>query len=63
VRHEEHEEERRRLLEAGWEARLRAGLIVWRKPGGRGSWHTQDVAMEVLKAVEQEGSEGDGSAT
>ena len=63
MRREEHEEGRRRLLEAGWEARLRAGLIVWRKPGGRGSWYTQDVAMEILKAVEQEGEEGDGIAT
>jgi hypothetical protein len=29
------EEERTRLLEAGWESRLRGGLIVWRRPGGR----------------------------
>jgi hypothetical protein len=54
------EEERTKLLEAGWEARLREGLITWRRPGGQGSWYSQRVAVELLEflAEEQDGKEG-----
>jgi len=48
------EDRRRRLLAAGWKSRLRGGLIVWQRPDGRGSWYTQDVAMQVLEAMEGE---------
>jgi hypothetical protein len=47
------EEERMRLLEAGWELRLREGLMLWRKPGG-GSWYSQRVATELLEFLEEE---------
>ena len=46
------EEARKRLLEAGWETRMRGGLIVWRRPDGRGSWYSQEVAFEILEAEE-----------
>jgi hypothetical protein len=48
------------LLEADWEMQVRGGLIVWRKPGGRGSWYSQKVAMELLEFLEEEkdGKEG-----
>ncbi len=49
------EEDRKRLLEAGWEAELRDGLVVWR-PSGRRSWYTQDVALELLEFLEEEGT-------
>jgi hypothetical protein len=42
------------LLKAGWEWKLRGGLIVWRRPDGRGSWYSQAVALEVLAAMEGE---------
>ncbi len=48
------EEERTKLLEAGWETRLRGGLIVWRRPDGRGSWYSQRVAVELLEFLEEE---------
>jgi hypothetical protein len=48
------EEERKMLLRAGWESRLRGGLIVWRRPGVRGSWYPQRVAMEILEFLEEE---------
>ncbi len=41
-----------RLLAAGWEPRIRGGLIVWRRPDGRGSWYSREVAVEVLEALE-----------
>jgi hypothetical protein len=41
------------LLEAGWEYRLQAGLVAWRKPGG-GSWYSQRVAMDILEFLEEE---------
>ena len=47
------EDARERLLEAGWEFRLRGGLIVCRSPG-RGSWCSQRVAMELLEFLEEE---------
>jgi hypothetical protein len=47
------EEERMRLLEAGWELRLREGLMLWRKPGG-GSWYSQRVAMDIVEFLEEE---------
>ena len=53
------EEERTRLLEAGWESRLRGGIIVWRKPRG-GSWYSQRVAMELLEFLEEEKNGEDG---
>jgi hypothetical protein len=51
---ESSEEVRRRLLAAGWKWQLRGGLVVWRRLDGRGSWYTQDVALEVLEAMEGE---------
>ena len=54
------EEERTRLLEAGWESRLRGGLVVWRKPGG-GSWYSQRVAIELLEFLQEEKDGKDGS--
>jgi hypothetical protein len=54
------EEERERLLAAGWESRLRGGLIVWRRPGG-GSWYSQRVAMELFEFLEEEKDGKDGS--
>ncbi len=53
------EEARERLLAAGWEPRLRAGLLVWRKPGGRGSWYSQDVALELLEFLAEEEKQGE----
>jgi len=60
VKSRSFEEERTRLLEAGWESRLRGGLIVWRKPGG-GSWYSQRVAIELLEFLEEEKNGNDGS--
>ena len=51
------EEARRRLLAVGWETRMRGGLDVWRRPDGRGSWYSQEVAFEILEA-EENGKEG-----
>jgi hypothetical protein len=48
------EAERTKLLEAGWESQLRGGLIVWRRPGCRGSWYPQRVAMELLEFLQEE---------
>jgi hypothetical protein len=48
------EEERERLLEAGWEMTVRGGLIVWRRPSGRGNWYSQRVATELLEFLEEE---------
>lgn len=55
------EEERTRLIEAGWESSLRGGLIVWRRPRKRGSWYPQRVAMELLEFLEEEKDGEDGS--
>jgi hypothetical protein len=44
------EEARKRLLGAGWEARMRGDLVVWRRPDRTGSWYTQEVASEILEA-------------
>jgi hypothetical protein len=55
------EEERTMLLEAGWEMQLRGGLVVWRRPGGRGSWYPQRVAMEILEFLEEEQDGKEGS--
>ena len=54
------EDERTKLLEAGWESMLRGGLIVWRRPGERGSWYSKRVAIELLEFLEEEknGQEG-----
>jgi hypothetical protein len=52
------EEVRTILLEAGWESRLRGGLIVWRRPDARGSWHSQEVAMDIFEAEEQDHRDG-----
>jgi hypothetical protein len=54
------EEERMMLLEAGWEARLQGGLVTWRRPGGRGSWCSKSVAIELLEFLEEEQDEEDG---
>jgi hypothetical protein len=55
-----HGGDRRRLLEAGWETKLRGGIVVWHRPDGRGSWYTEDVALEILESMEEEGDD-DGS--
>ena len=52
---------RERLLAAGWEPRIRAGLLVWRKPGGRGGWYSQEVALELLEFLAEEEKQGKGS--
>ncbi len=52
------EEARERLLAAGWEPQVRGGLLVWRKPGGRGSWYSQEVALELLEFLEEEKKQG-----
>jgi hypothetical protein len=49
------EGDRKRLLEAGWESKLRGGIVVWHRPDGRGSWYTEDVAIEILEAMEEDG--------
>src|SRR5918995_1250297 len=36
------EEARKRLLGASWEASMRGGLVVWRRPDGSGSWYSQE---------------------
>ena len=51
------EEVRRRLLEAGWEARMRGGLGIWRRPDGSGSWYPQEVAFTILESVNEENEE------
>lgn len=48
------EDERERLLEAGWDMQVRGGLIVWRRPGGLGNWYSQRVAMELAEFLEEE---------
>jgi hypothetical protein len=48
------QEDRRRLLAAGWKAQLRGGIVVWHRPDGRGSWYTQDAAIEILEAMKEE---------
>ena len=53
------EEERKRLLEAGWESRKRGDLVVWRRPDKRGSWYSQEVAVELLDLLEEENREGE----
>ncbi len=54
------EEARERLLAAGWESEVRGGLILWRKPGGRGSWYSERVALEILEFLEEEQSAEEG---
>jgi hypothetical protein len=53
VKDRSREEDRKRLLEAGWEWKVRGGLVVWHRPDRRGSWYSQDVAMEILEAMEK----------
>lgn len=53
VKDRSREEDRERLLEAGWESRLRGGLIVWRRSDGRGSWYSQEIATEIMEAMEE----------
>ncbi len=55
------EEARDRLLQAGWEWELREGLLIWRRPDGRGSWYSQEVALELLEFLEEEKRKKDGS--
>ncbi len=54
------DEARERLLAAGWESEVRGGLILWRKPGGRGSWYSERVALEILEFLEEEQSAEEG---
>jgi hypothetical protein len=60
-RSDRSEEERTKLLETGWEMQVRGGLIVWRRPGARGSWYSQRVAIELLEFLETERDGKDGS--
>jgi hypothetical protein len=55
------EEARERLLEAGWEWELREVLLIWRRPDGRGSWYSQEVALELLEFLEEEKRKKDDS--
>ncbi len=55
------EEARDRLLQAGWEWELREGLLIWRRPDGRGSWYSQEVALELLEFLEEEKRKKDDS--
>ena len=48
---------RERLLAAGWESEVRGGLILWRKPGGRGSWYSESVAVEIIQFLDEEKNE------
>ena len=48
------EDARERLLAAGWESEVRAALVLWRKPGGQGSWYSESVALEILEFLEEE---------
>ena len=50
---------RERLLAAGWESEVRAGLILWRKPGGRGSWYSESAALGILEFLEEERNENE----
>ena len=58
------EEERERLLEAGWESTLRGGQLVWRRPGDwkRWFWCSQEVAIGLLELMEEEKNGKDGSS-
>jgi hypothetical protein len=58
LKRRDSEEVRRRLLGAGWEARMRGGLVVWRRPDGCGSWYSQEVAFEILEATNEERRDG-----
>jgi hypothetical protein len=58
VKSRTREEDRKRLLKAGGESRLRSRLTVWRRPDARGSWYSQEVAMEILEAEEQDHRDG-----
>jgi hypothetical protein len=55
------EEERTMLFNAGWEMQVRGGLIVWCRPGGRGNWYSQRVAVELLQFLAEEKDGKDGS--
>ena len=55
------EEARERLLEAGWEGELREGLLIWRRPDGRGSWYSQEVALELQEFLDEEKRKKDDS--
>lgn len=48
------EEARERLLAAGWESEVRAGLILWRKTGRQGHWYSESVALDILEYLENE---------
>jgi hypothetical protein len=37
VKDRSREEDRKRLLEAGWEWKVRDGFVVWHRPDRRGS--------------------------
>ncbi len=50
------EEARERLLAAGWESEVRGELMLWRKPGGQGSWYSESVALKILEFLEEEKS-------
>ena len=58
LKRRDSEEVRRRLLGAGWEAKMRGGLVVWRRPDGSGSWYSQEVAFEILEATNEERGDG-----
>jgi hypothetical protein len=52
-------QDRKRLLAAGWQPTLRSALLLWKHPDGRGGWHSQEVALEILEVLEDETSHDD----
>jgi hypothetical protein len=36
-------------------------LLIWRRPDGRGSWYSQEVALELLEFLEEEKRKKDDS--
>jgi hypothetical protein len=62
VKSRSSEEERERLLDAGWESQLRGVLVVWRRPEGCGSWYPQGVAVELQEFLEEEKNGKEGPA-
>jgi hypothetical protein len=49
-------QDRKRLLAAGWQPALRGALLLWQHPDGRGGWHAQEVALEILEVLEDKTS-------
>jgi hypothetical protein len=54
--------DRKRLLAAGWQPQVGSGLLLlWQRSDGRSGWYSQEVAVEILEALEDEASrDGEG---